>query len=104
MSQPPIFIDTAFPNHVCKLHKAIYGLRQAPRAWYMELTSFLLGAGFKRSVADNSLFISHHSSTPLYLIVYVDDIIVTSPNITSVDEFIKVLANRFSLKVLADLS
>lgn len=107
MSQPPGFTDQAFPSHICKLHKAIYGLRQAPRAWYMELTNFLLGVGFKRSVATTwtTLCLFHIIPLPpLYLIVYVDDIIVTGPNITNLDKFIETLAKRFSLKVLGDLS
>lgn len=80
MAQPPGFHDVTFPNYVCKLRKAIYGLKQAPRAWYTELANFLLSYGFKRSIADASLFIHHHHGSPLYLIVYVDDIVLTGPN------------------------
>ena len=104
MAQPPGYIDTTFPTHVCKLKKAIYGLKQAPRAWYTELTTFLLGKGFKRAVSDASLFILHHSKAPVYLIVYVDDIIITGPNASNVDLFIQSLACRFSLKDLGTLS
>lgn len=94
----------ALPTHVCKLRKAIYGLKQAPRAWYTELTNFLLSTGFKQSMANTSLFILHHATTPIYLIVYVDNIIVTGPTATTLDFFIKSLANRFSLKDLGALS
>ena len=76
MAQPPGFPDVQFPNYVCKLRKAIYGLRQAPRAWYNELTNFLLNHGFKRSISDASLFINNQQSSPVYLIVYVDDIVL----------------------------
>lgn len=81
-----------------------YGLKQASRVWYTELTNFLLNSGFKRSVSDASLFILHHHTTPINLIVYVDDIIVTGPNITNLNLFIKSLANRFFLKDLGTLS
>lgn len=74
-SQPPAFVNGAFPTYVCKLCTGIYGLRQGPRVWYTELANFLLSSGFKQSVADASLFILHHSTTPIYLIVYVDDIV-----------------------------
>ena len=40
MSQPPGFIDTQYPNHVCRLRKDLYGLKQAPRAWFMKLKKF----------------------------------------------------------------
>ncbi|KAK0593680.1 hypothetical protein LWI29_016926 [Acer saccharum] len=77
MTQPLGFVDSTKPHHVCKLQKAIYGLRQAPRAWYNELRSFLLATGFVNSQCDTSLFILRRSGHTLYLLVYVDDIIIT---------------------------
>ncbi|KAK0599182.1 hypothetical protein LWI29_003021 [Acer saccharum] len=61
MEQPTGFVDASLPHHVCKLQKAIYGLRQAPRAWYNELRTFLLATGFLDSKCDASLFVRHHS-------------------------------------------
>ncbi|KAK0572541.1 hypothetical protein LWI29_033229 [Acer saccharum] len=104
MSQPPGFVDAALPHHVCKLRKAIYGLRQAPRAWYNELRTFLLATGFINSQCDTSLFILRRSGHTLYLLVYVDDIIVTGSANSQVWEFIAALALRFSLKDLGQLS
>ncbi|PRQ47500.1 putative RNA-directed DNA polymerase [Rosa chinensis] len=49
MTQPPSFIDQARPSFVCKLNKAIYGLKQAPHAWFHRMTSFLLSVGFVQS-------------------------------------------------------
>ncbi|KAD3067107.1 hypothetical protein E3N88_34987 [Mikania micrantha] len=54
--QPPGFEDPKFPNHVCKLDKALYGLHQAPRKWYETLSSFLLTNNFKRGTIDKTLF------------------------------------------------
>ena len=102
MSQPPGFIDPSFPDHVCNLNKAIYGLRQASRAWYNELKAFLLSSGFKPTISDSSLFVNISSS--IYILVYVDDIIVTGSNSSLVSSFITSLANRFSLKDLGTLS
>ncbi|KAJ9560164.1 hypothetical protein OSB04_005324 [Centaurea solstitialis] len=104
MAQPPGFTDVAFSNYVCKLRKAIYGLKQAPRAWYTELAKFLENFGFKRSVSDASLFICHRQSVPIYLVVYVDDIVLTSPDSQALEAFIKHLAQRFALKDLGTLS
>ncbi|KAK0580290.1 hypothetical protein LWI29_000376 [Acer saccharum] len=104
MIQPPDFIDSTKPQHVCKLKKAIYGLRQAPRAWYTELRNFLLAVGFLNSTCDASLFIRQRPGTTLYLLVYVDDIIVTGSSDSQVRDFIATLALRFSLKDLGLLS
>lgn len=57
MMQPPGFEDRGNPAAVCKLRKAVYGLKQALRAWYNELKSYLLSYGFRNSYADASLFI-----------------------------------------------
>lgn len=104
MVQPPGFINKDMPNAVCKLRKAIYGLKQAPRAWYNELCSFLLKSGFKDSLADPSLFIYNHKGVLLYMLVYVDDIILTGNNQHHLNIFITSLSNRFSIKDLGGLS
>ncbi|KAI3701690.1 hypothetical protein L6452_26950 [Arctium lappa] len=104
MSQPPGFTDSSFPHHVCKLNKAIYGLRQASRAWYNELKSFLFSTGFKPTISDPSLFVHTSTSSPIYILFYVDDIIITGPNPSKVSSFITSLATRFSLKDLGNLS
>ncbi|KAK0605174.1 hypothetical protein LWI29_023729 [Acer saccharum] len=104
MEQPAGFIDPARPLHVCHLNKAIYGLKQAPRAWYNELRQFLLQNGFVNSQSDTSLFILNSNGCVIFLLVYVDDIIVTGNDVTSVNDFIATLARRFSIKDLGGLS
>lgn len=54
-----VYVDPTFPNHVCRMHKSIYRLRQAPHAWYTKFKTHLLEIGFVNSQADNSLFIHH---------------------------------------------
>ncbi|KAL9411808.1 hypothetical protein AB3S75_045417 [Citrus x aurantiifolia] len=104
MSQPPGFVDKDSPSYVCKLNKAIYGLKQAPRAWYNELRTFLLQFGFQNSHADTSLFVFHNGGHTMYLLVYVDDLILTGDNTTTVNHFIAILAQRFSIKDLGFLT
>lgn len=104
MAQPQGFIDGDKPNYVCKLRKAIYGLKQAPRAWYNELRSFLIQFGFKNSMADTSLFVYNDGTHILYLIVYVDDLIITGDKPLKINEFITLLAKQFSLKDLGKLA
>uniref|UniRef100_A0A2N9FD48 Integrase catalytic domain-containing protein n=1 Tax=Fagus sylvatica TaxID=28930 RepID=A0A2N9FD48_FAGSY len=101
--QPPGFVDTASPSHVCFLHKSIYGLRQAPRAWFEKFSSHLLTIGFIASQADPSLFLYKHGSTVLFLLLYVDDIIITGNAPTAITELIANLASAFELKDLGPL-
>ncbi|KAH9716339.1 retrovirus-related pol polyprotein from transposon RE2 [Citrus sinensis] len=104
MAQPPGFVDSDRPTYVCKLHKAIYGLKQAPRAWYHELRQFLVHSGFTNSHSDTSLFVLNTGRHILFLLVYVDDIIVTGNIDDLVSQFVGCLAQRFSLKDLGSLS
>jgi len=57
MKQHPSFVDSSLPSHLCQLHKSLYGLKQASRAWYHRLSVFLLTIGFHASKFDTSLFI-----------------------------------------------
>lgn len=76
MEQPPGFVSSD-PNLVCHLHKALYGLKQAPRQWFERLKGTLIEFGFCPSKHDSSLFIYKHHNCVAYLLVYVDDIILT---------------------------
>ena len=75
--QPSNYVDLVHSHYVCKLHKSLYGLKQAPRAWFERFTFHLLHLGFTASVIDSSLFIFQFANTIIYLLLYVDDIIVT---------------------------
>lgn len=104
VSQPPGFGDKDRPDHVCRLRKALYGLKQAPRVWYQELKKYLCDLGFVNSLADTSVFIRIHGTQVLYVLVYVDDIIVTGSSPSLINGFIDTLSSRFSLKDPTDLS
>ena len=104
MLQPPGFVDNDNPSYVCKLNKTIYGLKQAPRAWYHELRNFLLQFGFQNSYVDTLLFVFHADGHTMYLLVYVDDLILIGDNATKVNHFIATLAQRFSIKDLGLLT
>jgi Reverse transcriptase (RNA-dependent DNA polymerase) len=91
MSQPPGFIDIQHPTHVYRLNKALYGLRQSPRAWYHKLRDFLLQLGFVTSTSDPSLFIYRRDSTITFLLVYVNDIVLTGSNNSLLQHFVQLL-------------
>jgi hypothetical protein len=103
MQQPPGFIHPEKPHHVCRLRKSIYGLKQAPRAWFQTLQKFLSDYGFVNSTSDSSLFILRTTETVLYILVYVDDIIITGNSSVKVNECVAALAHTFSIKDLGNL-
>ena len=73
MAQPQSMRNPDYPHHVCCLTKAIYGLKQASRAWNQELHTFLVSLGFVTSHVDSSLFIYSRGNALLYFLVYVDE-------------------------------
>jgi histone deacetylase 1/2 len=97
MKQPPGFVDYALPSHVCCLHKSLYGLKQAPRAWYTRLNDFLLSIGFCTSKVDTSLFIFYFGADICYLLVYIDDILLTGSNSLLLQRLIQLLSLEFKL-------
>lgn len=103
MRQPEGFIDKARPQHICKLTKAIYGLKQAPRSWYDRLKNTLLRWGFKNTQSDSSLFVLMNKQHITFLLIYVDDIIITGSNSSFLGSFIKQLNVMFALKDLGNL-
>ncbi|XP_073365843.1 uncharacterized protein [Aegilops tauschii subsp. strangulata] len=102
-SQPAGFVDSAHPDHVCLLNKSLYGLKQAPRTWFLWFKSFLLSIGFCASKSDSSLFIRHHGSSIAYLLVYVDDIILTANTAATLDFIIASLKKEFFMTDLGEL-
>jgi histone deacetylase 1/2 len=103
MRQPPGFVDPAHPQHLCRLVKALYGLKQAPRAWHARLGTALRALGFVPSTADTSLFLLQRSTVTMYLLVYVDDIILVSSLGTAADRLVSALSGDFAIKDLGRL-
>lgn len=102
MQQPPGFLATN-PKLVCKLHKAIYGLKQAPRAWFQKLSHTLNNIGFRSTISDPSLFVRFTNSSTLFVLIYVDDIIITGSSSTAITSLITTLSSHFALKDLGPL-
>ena len=103
MTQPAGYTDPSRPTHVCHLHKALYGLRQAPRAWFDHLKRVLLSLVFLHSVSDPSLFYYRRNGVELYVLVYVDDILLTGSHAGRVHSIITQMQQHFSLKTLGSL-
>ncbi|KAL4027854.1 hypothetical protein IC575_011044 [Cucumis melo] len=88
---------------VCRLHKSIYGLKQASRQWFTKFLTFLVSLGFQQSKADYFLFIRGKNDSFIALLVYVDDIIITGANALHIQELKRVLNQKFLLKDLGPL-
>jgi hypothetical protein len=80
MKQTPDFVDFALSFHVCRLHKSLYSLKQALRAWYTRLNEFLLSIGFHASKVDTSLFIFSIGADICYHLIYIDNILFMGSN------------------------
>ncbi|GJY58432.1 putative ribonuclease H-like domain-containing protein [Tanacetum coccineum] len=95
--EPPGFEDPHHPNKVYKVVKALYGLHQAPRAWYDTLANYILCNGFERGKIDQTLFIKRHKGHILLVQIYVDDIIFGSTKKELCDEFEKLMNDKFQM-------
>jgi hypothetical protein len=101
--QPPSFEDEEYPNHVYKLHKMLYGFKQAPRAWYECLRNFLIDNGFRIAKADSTLFTRKVDKYLFVCQIYVDDIIFDSTNKSFCDEFSKIMTDWFDISMMGEL-
>ncbi|GJV80755.1 putative ribonuclease H-like domain-containing protein [Tanacetum coccineum] len=102
--QPPSFEDPQFPDKVYKVEKALYGLHQAPRAWYETLSTYLLENGFRRGTIDKTLFIKKDRGDILLVQVYVDDIIFGSTKKSLCVEFEQMMHKRFQMSSMGELT
>ncbi|GKA65114.1 putative ribonuclease H-like domain-containing protein [Tanacetum coccineum] len=102
--QPPGFEDPDFPDRVYKVEKALYGLHQAPRAWYETLSTYLLENGFQRGQIDKTLFIKRDQGDILIVQVYVDDIIFGSTKKKLCTEFEKMMHKKFQMSSMGELT
>ncbi|GJZ60017.1 putative ribonuclease H-like domain-containing protein [Tanacetum coccineum] len=101
--QPPGFEDPNFTDRVYKVEKALYGLHQAPKAWYETLLTYLLDNRFQRGKIDKTLFIRRDKSDILLVQVYVDDIIFGSTKKSLCTEFEKIMHKKFQMSSMGEL-
>ncbi|KAK1594679.1 hypothetical protein QYE76_008255 [Lolium multiflorum] len=101
--QPTGFVDTTHPGHVCLLSRSLYGLKQAPRAWYQRIATFLHHLGFRSTRSDASLFFYSQGADTAYLLLYVDNIILTACTTDILRRLTDRLRAEFALKDLGPL-
>ncbi|KAJ9566126.1 hypothetical protein OSB04_002092 [Centaurea solstitialis] len=98
------FVDPKYPEHVYVLDKALYSLKQAPRAWYETLTIYLLESGYEKGTVDPTLFLQRSGNHLTVVHIYVDDIIFASTNPESCIEFEQIMKSRFQMSMMGELT
>jgi hypothetical protein len=98
--QPAGFIDTAHPDHVCQLIKSLYGLKQVPRAWFQRFGAHLHCMGFTPTGSDSSLFVYKRGAHSAYLLVYVDDIILTASTTSLLQHVVDLTQEQYMEDIL----
>ncbi|GJR49113.1 putative ribonuclease H-like domain-containing protein [Tanacetum coccineum] len=104
VTQPKGFVDPKHPKKVYKVVKALYGLHQAPRAWYATLSTFLLKNRYRRGTIDKTLFIKKDSKDIILVQIYVDDIIFGSTKKAWCDEFEDLMQSEFEMSSMGELT
>ncbi|GJX48864.1 putative ribonuclease H-like domain-containing protein [Tanacetum coccineum] len=104
VSQPPVFIDPKHPKKVYKVVKDLYGLHQAPKAWYGTLSAFLKQSGYIRRTIDKTLFNKKDKKDIMLVQVYVDDIIFGSTKKSWCDEIEALMKNIFQMSSMGELT
>jgi hypothetical protein len=101
--KPPPGFHTTRSGMVCRLHKSLYGLKQAARCWFAKLSTALKAYGFKQSLSDYSLFTLQQQGSILVVLVYVDDLIISGNDHVVISAFKTYLHTCFHMKDLGTL-
>ncbi|GJY82770.1 retrovirus-related pol polyprotein from transposon TNT 1-94 [Tanacetum coccineum] len=104
VSQPDGFVDQDNPNHVYKLKKVVYRLKQASHTWYDLFLKFLLSQEFSKGTVDPTFFIRRQGKNILLVQIYVDDIIFASTTPKLCDQFSKIMCSKFKMSMMGKIS
>ncbi|CAH9114563.1 unnamed protein product [Cuscuta europaea] len=98
------FISEKYPDYVYRLDKALYGFKQAPRAWYEELSYILVDSGFSKGTIDTTLFIKRHGSDIILVQIYVDSIIFCSTDRAFCTAFGILMQSKFEMNMMGEMN
>jgi hypothetical protein len=103
MDVPPGYTANSEAEVVCKLQRALYGLKQSPRAWFGRFSVAMRKYGYKSSNSNHTLFLKHRLGKVTSLIIYVDNMIITRDDSEEISRLRKQLATKFEMKNLGGL-
>ena len=104
MAQPEGFVVEGNENLGCHLKKSIYGLKQPSREWYLKFDQVIRKFGFMENKVDNCIYVKFRGSKFIFLILYVDDILLASSDINMLMETKRFLSSKFDMKDLGEAS
>jgi len=104
MDQPMGFSVEGMKHMVCKLKKSIYSLKQASRQWYLKFNDTIVSFGFKKNIVDRCIYLKVSMSKVIFLILYVDDILLETDDLGLFHETKKFLCSNFKLKYMGEAS
>ena len=104
MVQPGNFVSGDLKNMVCKLTKSIYGIKQASHQWYHKFRQVILSFGFEMNLIDDYVYHKFSGSKYIFLVLYVDDILLATNDIGMLHEIKRFLSRNFEMKDLGDAS
>ncbi|KAM2628105.1 hypothetical protein TB2_001483 [Malus domestica] len=103
MCQPDGYIVKGNENLFCKLKKSLYGLKQSPRQWYLRFDKFMRGQNYSRSQYDHYVYFKKlQDGSFIYLLIYVDDMLIASKNVEEIEKLKKQMKNEFEMKDLGE--
>ncbi|CAM8993466.1 unnamed protein product [Rhodiola kirilowii] len=100
MRQSEGYVNNKYPEHVCFLKRSLYGVKQSPRLWYQKFDKFVLSLGFKRSEYDTCFYFASVDGLPIYLLLYVDDMLLICKSMDKIKSLKKDLNSAFDMKDL----
>jgi hypothetical protein len=96
MKQPEGFAVKGKKELVCKLKRSLYGLKQSPRMWYQNFDTYILGLGFVRSKVDHCVYSKKEGGCFIYVVLYVDDMLLVGNNMDVIKEVKMQLSSKFT--------
>ena len=102
MDQPVGFNEEGKEHMVCKLKKSIYGLKQASRQWYLKFNDTITSFGFKENIVDRCIYLKVSGSKFIFLILYIDDILLATNDLGLLSETKKFLSNNFEMNDIGE--